>query len=305
MAETSPRFREIIRRLGIDWRATNKCAIDFKDPNLAPSTDLWGKRKRLPMNEHERYSEMCYYGPENKYFEINVKCYCDAHYFHLVTISKLIDTNSEFMDFFSVLDEASIESKYSLFCKIARKLAHCGECGYLHTDLKPENIMIDEDEMPHLVDWEFNRRRGWEQLCRGTPQYVFVAALCGEDGNREPWYTFYKNPYREDWWALMGIAYIAAEHDFLYDFKKFDWVSLDPAVFAEYIDARFEKAKQDARFEKAKQDAETAKAKPYISEEKQKSFSLQIALLNYGQRLHEMMQTNAEPADLLNLFSSN
>ena len=159
MAETSPRFREIIRRLGIDWRATNKCAIDFKDPNLAPSTDLWGKRKRLPMNEHERYSEMCYYGPENKYFEINVKCYCDAHYFHLVTISKLIDTNSEFMDFFSVLDEASIESKYSLFCKIARKLAHCGECGYLHTDLKPENIMIDEDEMPHLVDWEFNRRR--------------------------------------------------------------------------------------------------------------------------------------------------
>ena len=280
MENISARVLGIVRRLGIDWCNTRKSALVFLDRRIAPSKRLWGKRTMLEWDKKQDYTNAAYYDADTRYFEFNVKD-DNTNGCRLITISAhvQIPRSCEFRDLFDVVQEGTMESKHSLYCRVVQKVVICGLRGCLHTDLKPENIMVDLRHEPYLVDWEFSRRLGSQQLSRGSECYVFIAALCNNNSDKQLYNNFYKNKFKEDWWALMVIAYVCAQKQFLY---PIEWVFEGPDKFAELIDKRFEEAKQDVE-----------------------SSSLQAALLGYGQQLHKMMQTDKATPDNLRKLVCN
>lgn len=66
----------------------------------------------------------------------------------------------------------------SMVRQIAEAVAHAHKCGVIHRDLKPQNVIVDEDGKPHLTDFGLAR---WatdeetitqESLVAGTPAYM-------------------------------------------------------------------------------------------------------------------------------------
>ena len=64
---------------------------------------------------------------------------------------------------------------------LAQALAHCHARGVLHLDLKPENLVLDPDGRPHLLDFGLAaRREGHERrMGAGTPRYMAPEQLEG------------------------------------------------------------------------------------------------------------------------------
>lgn len=85
-----------------------------------------------------------------------------------------------------------------IFCA----LEHIQDCGYAYRDLKPENVMLDEDGHCKLVDFGFASKpdeNGILKTLCGTPAYISPEQLNGK----------FTNGYSKvcDWWSLGIILY--------------------------------------------------------------------------------------------------
>lgn len=72
----------------------------------------------------------------------------------------------------------SFREAAELIAKVAEALQHAHESGVVHRDLKPGNIMIDQDGQPHLIDFGLAKRDAGEVTMTvdghilGTPAYM-------------------------------------------------------------------------------------------------------------------------------------
>jgi tetratricopeptide (TPR) repeat protein/predicted Ser/Thr protein kinase len=89
---------------------------------------------------------------------------------------------------------------------IARALAHAHENGVIHRDVKPENVIVDKNGSPHLMDFGLAREvSGGERMTvtgavLGTPAYMAPEQAAGETADQGP---------RSDIYALGAVLYRA------------------------------------------------------------------------------------------------
>ena len=87
-------------------------------------------------------------------------------------------------------------------CEIFSAIAHVQSLGYVYRDLKPENVMLDEEGHCKLVDFGFSiqpNNNGIVKTLCGTPAYLSPEQLDGK----------FTNGYSKtvDWWALGILLY--------------------------------------------------------------------------------------------------
>lgn len=92
---------------------------------------------------------------------------------------------------------------------IADTLAYIHSKKYVYRDLKPENVLIDSDGYPILIDFGFAKHCPEKTYtCCGTPNYVAPEIITNEGHNQAV-----------DWWALGVLIYemVSGEHPFYVD----------------------------------------------------------------------------------------
>ncbi len=68
---------------------------------------------------------------------------------------------------------ASILDACSIFAQVANALAKMNEYGYVHADMKPNNIIVDEEGNVRMIDFGQSCRMGTvKQRIQGTPDYM-------------------------------------------------------------------------------------------------------------------------------------
>ncbi|HJP77763.1 MAG TPA: serine/threonine-protein kinase [Pseudonocardiaceae bacterium] len=77
-----------------------------------------------------------------------------------------------------------LDQVISIGAILSEALAHAHERGVVHRDVKPSNIMLDQDGMPHLTDFGIARLAGAARLTNaneiiGTPAYLAPEQLSG------------------------------------------------------------------------------------------------------------------------------
>ena len=93
------------------------------------------------------------------------------------------------------------EAKFYV-CEVLIALEHVQSLGFVYRDLKPENVMLDEDGHCKLVDFGFSRPcpvDGKMQTLCGTPAYLSPEQL---DGKFTQGYTA-----SVDWWSYGVLLY--------------------------------------------------------------------------------------------------
>lgn len=93
--------------------------------------------------------------------------------------------------------------RFLLACEIIRKVMLLHEAGYGHLDLKPENIVVDENGVPHIIDYGNAELLDENQpLLAGTPLYQL-------GGSDESLYT----KEEMDIFALLRVLFLPREFE--------------------------------------------------------------------------------------------
>src|SRR5262249_25013125 len=94
----------------------------------------------------------------------------------------------------------SLTEALALTARVADGLAAFHDCGILHRDLKPGNILIGDDRMPRLVDFGLAKPIGDATLdeISGTPAYMAPEQARGEHDRIDP---------RTDLFGLGAVLY--------------------------------------------------------------------------------------------------
>jgi tRNA A-37 threonylcarbamoyl transferase component Bud32 len=88
--------------------------------------------------------------------------------------------------------EPTISETAEIVSKVATILQHAHDRGVIHRDLKPGNIMMDEEGHPHLMDFGLARRDGGEVSMTvdgqilGTPAFMSPEQARGEGHTADP-----------------------------------------------------------------------------------------------------------------------
>jgi serine/threonine protein kinase len=124
-----------------------------------------------------------------------------------------------------VLEEAGQSvSRLNLLLGIAQGLREVHRAGYVHLDVKPDNVLIRHDGVPVLIDFGISRRlsgtpeRGAKDIRMGSPYYMSPEQARGEIVDQRAdiysfgalWYTVFtgRKPYRGN-----SVAEILEAHE--------------------------------------------------------------------------------------------
>ncbi len=92
-----------------------------------------------------------------------------------------------------------------LFIKLAEGLGHMHDLGYLHTDIKPNNILLAHDGSIKIIDFGQSCRTGFSKpRIQGTPDYIAPEQV---ERHRLTRQTDVFNLGATLYWALTGQAY--------------------------------------------------------------------------------------------------
>ncbi|BBM82727.1 protein kinase domain-containing protein [Candidatus Uabimicrobium amorphum] len=83
--------------------------------------------------------------------------------------------------------QLDVHEKIKLMAQVADALAFAHQQGVIHRDIKPDNVMIDSNGKPYLMDFGLAKRKGSEVLTMtgaaiGTPQYMSPEQVEGQKG---------------------------------------------------------------------------------------------------------------------------
>lgn len=108
-------------------------------------------------------------------------------------------------------ESAPDEACASRICRqILLALAHCHRRRIVHCDLKPQNVLMDQDGVVRVADW------GFAQIIKG---YSLLSRQCGTVEYAAP-ELFNSSSYDEkaDIWSLGVVAYLLVSKKFPFDF---------------------------------------------------------------------------------------
>jgi predicted Ser/Thr protein kinase len=102
---------------------------------------------------------------------------------------------------------ATFETQIRLLRDVALALDHAHKHGVVHRDVKPQNILVDEEGLPHLTDWGLAKVQGQkEDLALALPGMVW-----GTPSHMSPEHARGKSTvdHRTDVWSLGVLLYEA------------------------------------------------------------------------------------------------
>lgn len=108
--------------------------------------------------DHENLIKMHDFQRVRKYFKV-VRCIVVMDYFPGVRLSPK--------------NQFSIPNLVGIFLQVARALGYMHQMGFVHTDVKPENILVDQEANVKLVDFGVAcRRESRKNRVQGTPDFI-------------------------------------------------------------------------------------------------------------------------------------
>lgn len=157
-----------------------------------------------------------------------IRCMKALQHANIVQLYEVIETKDtiltvmEYVSGGSVMDyltsRGHIKEKEArpIFQKLLSAVYYCHQRGFVHSDIKPENILFDSKMNPKIADFGFSREYGDRKLntrcC--TPSYAAPEVFFGED---------YEGPAADVWSFGVTLYRMVAGH---LPFKAQDWSKL-------------------------------------------------------------------------------